>query len=125
MNESEKMSLVRHWIQNQETFWAWIKLHDIVDRSHDEAWPIVIEIAKNTTSDEVLGSLAAGPMEDMLCAYGDDYYELVKSAADSIFSFKRALLMGIRINGPGSEKIKELIIEIGQESVDEGWNPNL
>ena len=33
--------------------------------------------------------------------------------------------MGIRINGEGSERIKELIQEIGEESIRDGWNPHL
>ena len=125
MNKNEKNILIKDWILNQKTFWAWEKLYSIVVRSHDEAWPIVIEIAEKATSDDVLGSLAAGPMEDMLCAYGDHYYDLIKKASETSFNFKRALLMGIRITGPGSEKIKKLINEIGKESVENGWNPHL
>ena len=125
MEKNEINNIASTWIQNAETFWAWNKLHEIVSESHDKAWPIVIEIAKNSDSNEVLGSLAAGPLEDMLCAHGDVYYELVEKNANDVFNFKRALLMGININGEGSEKIKKLIAKIGDESVRDGWNQYL
>lgn len=125
MDTSHKRKLISAWIQHQETYWAWELLHEIVGRSHDEAWPLVIEIAKKSESDDVLGALAVGPMEDMLCAYGDHYFDRVKTAADDCFNFRRALLMGIRIEGERSEKIKQLILEIGKESIQNGWNPNL
>jgi hypothetical protein len=123
--DEDRNKLIEAWIQNQETFWALEKLDDIVNRSHDDAWPIVIEIAKRTDSEDVLGSLAAGPLEDMLCAFGDHYYDLVRKASEECFNFKRSLLMGIRINGEGSERIKELIQKIGEESIRDGWNPHL
>ncbi|WP_185234336.1 DUF6869 domain-containing protein [Teredinibacter franksiae] len=125
MDIEQNNRLIDDWITNQKTFWAWEKLHQITDRSHDEAWLLVIEIAKRSDSEDVLGALAAGPMEDMLTAFGDYYYELILQASSRCKNFKKALLMGIRITGEGSEKVKELIASIAKEAVREGWHPSL
>ena len=121
----DEFEIARKQLGIEDTSWAYDKLLEIVARSHGEAWPVVIEIAKRSSSGLVLRALAVGPMEDMLCSGGDYYFEGVKRASEECFNFKRALLMGIRITGPGSEKIKKLITEIGEESLRDGWNPEL
>ena len=50
----------------ESRFWAWEELNDATSESPEIAWTIICEILKKTDSDQVIGNLAAGPLEDMM-----------------------------------------------------------
>ncbi len=58
--------------QREEDHWAWEKVHDTV-RSGDlgRAYDITLFLLKKATTDDELGYVAAGPLEDLVDGYGD------------------------------------------------------
>ncbi len=125
MNHEENSRLAKVWIKQSETHWAYEKLLDILNESHDKAWPVIFEIAKNSCSLDVLGMLAAGPLEDILCQDSDCYLELIGEQAGKCENFRIALLLGIRITGKGSGNVKKYIDRLHEKAISEGWHPNL
>lgn len=121
----ELESLADAWILQAENFWAFMKLRDLVNTRGDVALSVIFDIATKAKSDEVLGSLAAGPLEDMLHAYADSYLDRIKEHAEKNPKFARCLLMGIRITGPNSEETQKFIEELAKKAVQNGTHPAL
>jgi len=106
--------LAAAWISHQETFWACEKLADVLARSYDEAWPIVMELIEQAPSESVLFQVAAGPLEDILGSFADRHFDRVKELAAVNEKFRQCLL-GIRVTGPESERVANLIGQIERD----------
>ncbi|MBK8897058.1 MAG: hypothetical protein IPN66_07495 [Candidatus Competibacteraceae bacterium] len=74
----EPESLVDAWILQAENFWAFEKLRELIVANDYVALSVIFDIAAKAKSDEVLGRLAVGPLEDMLHAHGDSYLDRIK-----------------------------------------------
>lgn len=121
----EPESLVDAWILQAENFWAFEKLRELIVANDYVALSVIFDIAAKAKSDEVLGRLAVGPLEDMLHAHGDSYLDRIKEYAAKNPKFARCLLMGIRITGPNSEKTQKFIEKLAKKAVQNGTHPAL
>lgn len=71
-----------HATQRNEDFWAWEKVSEIVRSGDlDKAWNITLLLLQKA-SDEALGFVAAGPLEDIIDGYGDEALDRVEEAFD-------------------------------------------
>jgi len=116
-------SLTDAWILQAENFWAHNKLRDLVATDSDNALSVIFDIATKAKSDEALGMLAVGPLEDMLHSYADSHLDRVKEYAEKNPKFARCLLMGIRITGPHSEETRKFIEKLAEEAIRNGTHP--
>ena len=119
MDEEEIKALASAWIQHEETSWAWKKLHEIVDRSHDEAWLIIEEILKQSENEDVIDMLGVGPLEEILSAYADHYLDVVERLVQNSPNFRKALL-SVRITGPESEGVAFIRRRLVEEAINKG-----
>lgn len=53
--------------------WAWDEVDDLVRRDPDRGWEITRLLVNKANSDEALGFVAAGPLEDLLKKWPGDY----------------------------------------------------
>jgi hypothetical protein len=49
---------------------AWLAVQELLERDPDEGWSIVRTLVERAPSDETLGMVAAGPLEDLLRQHG-------------------------------------------------------
>jgi hypothetical protein len=67
--------------ERDEGFWAWEQLHELVQDDPEQAWLCLIDIWNRTSDDDVLGSLAAGPLEDLLTQHGPLFIDRIETTA--------------------------------------------
>jgi hypothetical protein len=108
MNELELNQLVDTWIEatGAETESNWWAIEQVIDwdinRQGELLWRFVMAAYKRDLSDKAVGSLAAGPLEDLLGNHGPEYIERVEELArkDPKFNF---LLGGVWRNSMTDE----------------------
>jgi len=65
-----------------EDFWAWAEVDEIVRSGDlDKAWTITLLLLRKAT-DETLGYIAAGPLENIIDGYGDKALDRVEEVFD-------------------------------------------
>ena len=64
-----------------EAFWAFEELDDLCTDSPEDAWEIILGVLARDLSDEDIGMLAAGPLEDLLARHGRSIIERVEHEA--------------------------------------------
>ena len=104
VNELDREKLIRAWIALQEVeeesafyernLWAAEKLWEFSQDNPELCWELILEILHREPSDKVLGSLAAGPLEDLLVTHGSEFIEKVERQASQDKRF-RGLLSGV------------------------------
>ena len=83
--------LINAWITNVQTHWAIIELDNMADAAPEKAWPLILNILEGDQSNEVLQSLSAGPIEDLLVSHGDDFIDRIEAEAGKNKAFKKCL----------------------------------
>jgi len=102
LDEQEIRRLAGAWVsfhrepsrakENSEYFWAWKRLQELINEDPRGAWRVIDSIRHlDTCSDQVLGSLGAGPLEDLLARHGSDFIEQVENLARQDPQFRRLL----------------------------------
>ena len=77
-----EMYLRQHETKSDEDFWAWEEVDAIVRSGDlDLAWQVTLILLRKA-SDNALGYVAAGPLEDLIDGYGDKALDLVEEACD-------------------------------------------
>jgi len=94
----DDQKLAEDWIKyhlsqnkNEECrhFSAWETLDKLVREDPELAWVIMEEIRRLDSSDLILSSLAAGPLEDLLALHGRQFIERVETLASQDPGFHR------------------------------------
>ena len=69
--------------KRDEDFWAWQEVERLV-RSGDlgVAWGITLLLLRKAQTDDALGYVAAGPLEDIVDGYGDQALDRLEEACD-------------------------------------------
>jgi hypothetical protein len=83
--------VVDSWFIREEAFWAWERVGDIVENDPQLAWRVILLLIGDAPSDEVLGSVAAGPLEDFLRLHCEHFIEHVEARARTDDRFRMAL----------------------------------
>jgi hypothetical protein len=65
--------------------------YDLVYEQPDRAWSIILELIRLAPDDTVLAIIAAGPLENLLCAHGPDFIERVETQASTNPRFRHCL----------------------------------
>ena len=72
-------------------FWAVMKLDDLAHDEPDTAWLLILELVRQRLPDNAFGTLAAGPLEDLIRYHGPNLIERVEMEARSNPEFRRLL----------------------------------
>lgn len=91
MKSDEIHALAEGWIKHAHAFredkdadefdWAWDKAFDLRYEDPASLWKLILEINKIDQTSVVSEILAAGPLEDLLSDYGQDYIAIVEKTA--------------------------------------------
>ncbi len=94
-------TLIRAYLAHAETrardgtdaehFEAAEEIRELVIDDPERAWPIVCEVIRRTTADDILAFVVAGPLEDLLVHHGPAFIDRVEALAAEDAHFKRAV----------------------------------
>jgi hypothetical protein len=68
--------------QRDEDFWATEEVDRRVSSSFQDGWAITSLLLTKADTDRALGCVAAGPLENSICGYGDEALDTIERAAD-------------------------------------------
>jgi len=101
LEASSRERLIAGWLALQDAvsgsreyddaFWAHEDLDELCSSSPDDAWEVILGVLARTPSDRALGSLAAGPLEDLLARHGPSVIERVEREARQSRAFANLL----------------------------------
>jgi len=82
LSADDLQALADDWLIHAETSWAWDEVRRVVDEDPAErAWSVVLELIRASPDDAALGSVGAGPLEDLLERHGDAVIDALEMAA--------------------------------------------
>ena len=74
----------------EERSWSHDRLWGLIQDDPEAAWNIIL-IIRREGSDLILSNLAAGPLEDLLVAHGDQFIDRVEALAERDTQFRKLL----------------------------------
>jgi hypothetical protein len=114
----EQERVVEAWFVYHKTFWAWERVEDFVRNDPELAWRIVNLLIDAAPSDEVLGSIAAGPLEDLLREHGSQFVDRVEERARQNERFRQCLAGVWMSRGELPEDILQRIVDASGGEID-------
>ena len=61
-----------------EGFWAWEKVHRVVETNLSERWRITLPLLEKAASDDDVRYIAAGPLGDLIDLHGHKALDLIE-----------------------------------------------
>lgn len=129
MFEAELENLARHWIEFQRAFLRANSnsITEELEGASDEVlhmpfdapektWEFIQAVIKACDEDDVLSSLAAGPIEDLMSKHGEHFIDRVELLARHSLKFRRVLAGVWR--GEMSDGVWERIEALQSQSLD-------
>lgn len=83
--------VVEAWFTYEKTFWAFERVHDLVSNDPDPAWRLIERLVAEAPDDDILGSVAAGPLEDFISDHGVHFIDRIERWAAGDARFRRCL----------------------------------
>jgi len=115
MNTMDSDDISKSWIlaaeSNQssntykENHWAIELMMDLPETNPEITWEVIEKIYKTTNNPKVLSYLAAGPLESLMCSFGERYLEKVR--AESTNPNFIELMRQVRISSKDTPIYKE------------------
>ena len=84
-------AMLAAWFEYHKNFWAFERISDLVSDDPETAWPILLQMINRTDDPMRLGSLAAGPLEDLLYDHGPLLFDRIAEEARSNRNLREAL----------------------------------
>src|SRR5260370_33200653 len=95
---ANELALLLDWIANAETCDRWEEVDDLVNKRPTEAWRLIREMV-DVAPDDLLGAIAAGPLENLLNWHGKEFVKRVETAATTDWRFQQCL-RGVWLSEP-------------------------
>lgn len=77
--------------KQEQDRWAWSEVDDLVRRDPDRGWEITCLLVNKANSDEALGFVAAGALEDLLKKHGPAVIDRVEQESQKNIRLQTAL----------------------------------
>jgi hypothetical protein len=85
-------TLIRHYSNPTGfDFWAWEVARNLIDDDPPEAWRLILELVDKAPDETVLGSVAAGELEEFLVTHASEFIDRIEAEARNNSRFKTAL----------------------------------
>ena len=101
MTQSETSRIADAWLRywqaptgspaRERLFWACDQVRDLLDRKPEALWQFILEVHGKDKSPVIQQVLSAGPLEDLLTAYGPIFIERIERKAIDDPSFAQLL----------------------------------
>ncbi len=124
MNKEEKEKLITAWIKatkagakmptHTDNDWAIDIFIDLPDQNPELLWSLIQDIINIENDENLLANLAAGPIEDLMCVYGEEIIERVKKEAKENIKFKQCI-QGVWLDSNDTTAFKQFYEAAGIE----------
>ncbi len=84
-------ALIEAWFEKERSFWAWCALADLVDDEPEHAWQTTLEILRQSKAPAEWEHCGAGPLEDLIQRWPEEFIERVERCAESDPKFRASL----------------------------------
>jgi GNAT superfamily N-acetyltransferase len=85
----EQEILLSSWFGHEQTYWAWRAVEELTDDDPERLWTIAKALVAAAPDENTLAHIGAGPLEDLLADYGEQFIERIErqAAADAKFRY--------------------------------------
>ena len=90
MNEADE-KVVRAWNLLQKNWWAHEKVYGACEKQPRRAWRLLGRMAELASTDELVGDLGAGPLEDFVRLHAPQFINQIERRAKESSRFRQAL----------------------------------
>lgn len=104
------------WFTYEENFWSFEAMRALVDEQPEEAWPILLRMLDGADEGHI-GSLSAGPLEDLLHAHGPLLIDRIAAEARTNAKLREALTGVYLWNSEVFPRYVELMKELGLRAI--------
>jgi hypothetical protein len=113
---SELDELLDRWFISKECFWAWSEVYDLIHDDPAKGWLAVQALVRHSTSNETLGSIGAGALEDLIRLHPADIIEPIEELAREDERFRVALgCVWLRLEDLPENLVRRYWIASGRE----------
>ena len=101
LTEEQQLELAAAWAalqhaqrnstEDNDLFWSFSCLNDLIREHPEEAWQVILKIWLLDSSQCIMQTLSAGPVEDLLAEHGEDMIANIESEAKRDPSFAKML----------------------------------
>ena len=85
-------TLIRHYSHPTGfDFWAWEVARTLIYDDPEEAWRVILELVDKAPDEEVLGSVAAGELEEFILAHAAQFIGRIEEEGRTSVRFREAL----------------------------------
>jgi hypothetical protein len=93
---ADRQNLIHNWIEFQRTGkpeleWSNDDLIDLANENPEAAWERIIQIIDLEASEQIITSLAGGPMEDLLAEHGTKFLNRIEALSGNNLVFARLI----------------------------------
>jgi hypothetical protein len=78
---------------SDDDFWAWEEVHRIIKTDPDKAWRVTLLLLDKAESDNEVGVIAAGPLEDLIDTHGHKAFDRIEPECEHNARLQLALSM--------------------------------
>jgi len=91
INQVMSSLMQNHPVKEHPKEWASDRVRDLISDGCDYLWPLIKRLVEKCPDDEVLNYFAAGPVEEFLSIYGNEYLSEIEELAKSDKKFRKIL----------------------------------
>lgn len=108
-------ALVADWIRyhaenrkgSDPLFAAWEEVGELVSSHPEDGWTVILELIEAAPDDQVLANVAAGPLEDLLVRWPDQFLDRTEVQARRDAKFRRCLTGVWGLSAPVRERLTQ------------------
>jgi hypothetical protein len=110
----EGEELLSSWFASEQTSWAFSAVWELTCHNPDRLWAITKSLVRVAPDDATLSYIGAGPLEDLLSSYGEQFIGSIEqqAAVDAKFRF---CLAGVWRSGMSEEIWRRATTAIGSQ----------
>jgi len=115
MTNEEREHLADCWLIMQRHWWAYLQLARTLDEQPEEAWKVLLLLIARAESVDLLETIGAGPLEDLVRNHAESFISRIESEANSNAKFATAL--GHVWLAPTSDPTVQRLLALGCQPV--------
>jgi hypothetical protein len=105
--------LLSSWFEYEQTFWAFDTVWELTCNDPERLWTITKALVTAAPDEATLGYIGAGPLEDLLSGYGEQFIERIEQQAAADAKFRLSLAI-VRQSGMSDELLRRVKNALGE-----------
>jgi hypothetical protein len=110
----EQERLLSSWFEHEQTFWAFDAVWEITCGDPERLWTITKALVTAAPDEGTLQYIGAGPLEDLLSGYGEQFIERIEQQAVADAKFRLSLAI-VRQSGMSDELLRRVMNALGDQ----------